>query len=465
MSYGRGVPANEKPMLAIQYSLPLRDFNISGLFYGRSSFGEVLFLFYKQAVDYILNIEKFGSSYGLETVSALLQRLGNPQNNLKFVHIAGTNGKGSTSCFITNILIESGYKTGTFNSPSVFGYNERYLIDGKPVDDDSIAKYITIVAEERAKMQQEGLTLPTAFELEFAVAMLIFNDKHCDIAVLECGLGGRLDATNVIPDKLAAVITSISFDHTAILGNTLKEIATEKFAIVKDCPLITFNQCDEVMQVFEKAHDLRLTHPVKLIESSKDGQTFVYDGAKYHIKQLGGYQLQNCSLAIECASVLKEKGLNITSDSIKRGIENSYWKGRLQKIRKNGKTFILDGTHNPDGAKVLADELKLNFSDMTKCFVFGMFKDKDMDGVLSHIGPLADCFITITPSSERGQDNKITLSKCLEYTKNSCCADDMQSAICTAYNKDYPLIIVCGSLSILSSALQAINDIPDEVNI
>ncbi len=430
---------------------------------GEALSGRFFFLFYRQAVDYILNIEKFGSSYGLETVSSLLNRLGNPQNNLKFVHIAGTNGKGSTSCFLTNILIESGYKVGTFNSPSVFGYNERYLIDNKPIDDDSVAKYITVVAGERQKMQDEGLTLPTAFELEFAVAMLAFNEKKCDIAVLECGLGGRLDATNVIPDKLAAVITSISYDHTAILGNTLREIASEKFAIVKNCPLVTFRQCDEVMHVLGKAEDLRLTRPVQLIKSDKNSQTFIYDGTEYSIKQLGGYQLENCSLAIECAYVLKEKGLNISKESIKRGVEKSLWKGRLQKIEKNGKLFLLDGTHNPDGAKVLADELKLNFSDMKKCFVFGMFKDKDMDGVLSHIGPLADCFITVTPPSPRGQDNKITLEKCLEYTENSSCAKDMRSAIINAFGKDCPLIIVCGSLSILSSALEEISALPDKV--
>ena len=420
-------------------------------------------MFYKQAVDYILNIEKFGSSYGLQTVSLLLQRLNNPQKNLKFVHIAGTNGKGSTSCFITNILIAGGYKVGTFNSPSVFGYNERFLLNGKPIDDDSVAKYITVIANERNKMQSEGLTLPTAFELEFAAAMLCFKDNNCDIVVLECGLGGRLDATNVIDSKLAAVITSISYDHTAILGNTLKEIASEKFAIVKNCPLITFKQCDEVMSVLLKADDVRLTRPAKLIKSDKNGQDIEYNGVAYHLKQLGGYQLQNCSLAIECAYVLREKGLNIPDEAIKYGVENSLWKGRLQKIEKNGKLFLLDGTHNPDGAKVLADELKLNFSDMKKCFVFGMFKDKDIDGVLRQIGPLADCFITVTPPSNRGLDYKITQNKCLAYTSQCTCADNMKSAIDQAVKQDYPLIIVCGSLSILDSALKEISQLQDEV--
>ena len=417
------------------------------------------FLFYNQAVEYIENIEKFGSSYGLETVALLLQRLGNPEKKLKFVHIAGTNGKGSTSCFITNILIKSGYKVGTFNSPSVFGYNERYLLNNSPIDNDSVAKYISIVAKEREKMQEEGLTLPTAFELEFAVAMLFFLDNNCDICVLECGLGGRLDATNVILQKLAAVITSISYDHVAILGNTLTQIAKEKVAIVKNCPLITFRQNDEVMAVLQKVDDLILADSPIPLRSDKNGQDFEYKGVLYHLKQLGGYQLQNCSLAIECAYVLRQKGFNIDDDSIKSGIENAIWKGRLQKIIKGQKTFLLDGTHNEDGAKVLADELRKNFSDMQKCFVFGMFKDKDMDGVLKNIGNLADCFIAIKPPSQRGQDENITMEKCLCYTKNTTSDSSISNAVKKAYSLPYPLIVVCGSLSILSSALNAINEL------
>lgn len=414
-------------------------------------------MFYNQAVEYIENIEKFGSSYGLETVAALLDRLGNPQNKLKFVHIAGTNGKGSTSCFITNILIKSGYKVGTFNSPSVFCYNERYLLNNVPIDDDSVAKYITVVADERAKMQAEGLKLPTAFELEFAVAMLFFLDNKCDICVLECGLGGRLDATNVIPHKLAAVITSISYDHVAILGNTLTEIAKEKVAIVKDCPLVTFRQNDEVMAVLSKADDLRLADTPKDLGSDKFGQDFEYKGKRYHLKQLGGYQLQNCSLAIECALTLRSEGLKISDEAIKSGVENALWKGRLQKIVKGNKLFLLDGTHNEDGAKVLADELKKNFSDMKKCFVFGMFKDKDIDGVLRNIGPLADRFIAIKPPSDRGLDQNITLKKCKSYTADATSESQIADAVNKAYNGEYPLIVVCGSLSILASAKNAID--------
>ncbi|MDE5990451.1 MAG: bifunctional folylpolyglutamate synthase/dihydrofolate synthase [Clostridia bacterium] len=414
-------------------------------------------MFYLEAVEYIENLEKFGSVYGLDTVRELLDRLGNPQDSLKFIHIAGTNGKGSTSCFITNVLIQSGYRVGTFNSPSVFGYNERYLLDSLPIDDVSVAKYITIVADERAKMIAEGHNAPTAFEVEFAASLLFFKDSKCDFVVLECGLGGRFDATNAIPCKEVAIITSISFDHTSILGNTLQAIAKEKAAIVKNCPLVTYRQCDEIMDVFSQTDDLRVCPDAHLISSGKDGQTFEYDGETYSIRQLGEYQLQNCSLAIKCAQILASKGYNITQESIKLGVKKALWKGRLQLIKKGEKTFLLDGAHNPDGAKVLAQELQSNFAQEKKCFIFGMFADKDIDGVLSHIGKTADRFLTVKPPSKRGLDQNITLEKCLRYTPRSTSCSDMIEAIKTAYSSDCDTVIVCGSLSILNDALTEIN--------
>ncbi|MDE6605072.1 MAG: bifunctional folylpolyglutamate synthase/dihydrofolate synthase [Clostridia bacterium] len=413
-------------------------------------------MIYSQAVEYISGVEKFGIKLGLYTVKTLLARLGDPQKSLKFLHIAGTNGKGSVSCFLTNILLASGYSVGTFNSPSVFGYNERYLFDNNPMSDDDVAKYITIVANERQKMAQEGLALPSAFELEFAVAMLYFRDKCCDFAVLECGLGGRLDATNSIDSKELAIITSISYDHTAILGDTLSKIASEKFAIVKNCPLITYRQCDEVMSVLSKADDLILCDEPTLIESNSDGQTMIYKGETYCLKQLGKYQLVNCSLAVQSALYLASKGYGITLESIKKGVAQSIWKGRLQKICKGGKIFLLDGAHNEDGAKVLAQELATTFKDMTKCFVFGMFKDKDVDGVLGNIGSLADEFIAIRPPSPRGLDESETYKKCLAYTPNSSKCDNIQEAISKAYDSKCDLVVVCGSLSILSPAYDAI---------
>lgn len=420
-------------------------------------------MIYSDAVNYVLGVEKFGIKLGLDTVKSLLARLGNPQDNLKFLHIAGTNGKGSVSCFLTNILLASGYSVGTFNSPSVFSYNERYLFNNAAMSDDDVAKYVSIVADERQKMAQDGLPLPSAFEIEFAVAMLYFNDKNCDFVVLECGLGGRLDATNAIETKELAIITSISLDHTAILGDTLTKIAKEKFAIAKDFPLITYSQCDEVMAVLSKSPNLIICDKPTLADSNIDGQTMLYKGETYRLKQLGKYQLVNCSLAIESAIYLASKGYSISVETIKNGVEQALWKGRLQKINKGGKIFLLDGAHNPDGAKVLAEELSTTFKDLTKCFVFGMFKDKDIDGVLQNIGRFADEFVAIKPPTTRGLEEELTYRKCLEYTANSHKCNDIASGIAKAYESNCDLIIVCGSLSILSPAYEAITKLDNTI--
>lgn len=414
-------------------------------------------MIYEKAVEYARNLEKSGIKLGLECVKALLARFDNPQNSLKFLHIAGTNGKGSTSCFLTNILIANGFSVGTFNSPSVFEYNERFLLDNKPMSNDDVAKYISIVAQERDKMESQGLALPSAFEVEFVAALLYFKDRKCDFVVLECGLGGRLDATNAIDSKELAIMTSVSLDHTAILGDTLSQIAEEKLHIVKNCPLITYRQSDEVMRVLNKAQDIIICDTPTLVESNAGGQKMLYNGEIYSMRQIGKYQLINCSLAIQSALYLASKGYDITVQNIKIGVERALWKGRLQQIKVGDKTFLLDGAHNPDGAKALCQELTTTFANMRKCVVIGMFKDKDVDATLAHIGIAADEIIAVKPPTPRGLDEEVLYSKCLKYTSACKSCKDITSAIIQAYSGNCQLIVVCGSLSILAPALEEIN--------
>ncbi len=418
---------------------------------------------YKQSIEYIKEMEKQGMKLGLDVIRELLSRLGNPQDTLKILHIAGTNGKGSTSCFLTNILKESGYKVGTFNSPSVFGYNERILQDGCPISDEDVAKYISIVRRQADQMQLDGYLTPSAFEIEFAAALVYFEDTKCDFAVLECGLGGRDDATNVIEKKLLAIITSISYDHTALLGGTLSDIAQNKFAIVKDCPLVTYRQCKEVMDVFGAANRLILCDEPISVSHSSSGQIMQYKGEKYLLNQLGKYQLTNCALAIESALYLAQMGYAITPQTVKVGVEKSLWKGRLQKITVDKKTFLLDGAHNPDGAKALAQALQDDFANMKICFILGVFKDKDSDGMLKEIGGLAERIFAVTPTSPRGLDSNVLVEKCRKYTEYSASCDNIKSAIFQAYASDCDLIVVCGSLSILAEALDSINQIRERI--
>ena len=412
---------------------------------------------YLEAVNYIENLEKFGSKFGLETISSLLDRLYNPQKDLKFINIAGTNGKGSVSAFLTSIFVASGYKTGTFNSPSVFSYNERYLLNNKPIDNESVAKYLTIVKDVRDEMEKEGLDLPTAFEIEFAAAMLYFKDQKCNMVILEAGLGGRYDATNVVENKKLAIITSISLDHTAILGKNLRQIASEKFGIVKD-DLVTFEQPKEVMGVFRKAKNLYIANECEELSYNEDGQTFMYNNKVYLTKMLGAHQLQNLSIVLKAVDVLRQKGYNLPAKAVDEGIKNTVWPGRCQKFNYKGKIVILDGAHNPDGAKCLKETILRHFKNYKKSFVFGVFKDKDYNGILDKMNHLADNIYVSAPKSPRALPIEDAKVACEGKFINIYTAPTITQALDVACKDDSEVIVVFGSLSILQEAKSFLED-------
>ena len=420
---------------------------------------------YLECVNYMENLSKFGMDLSLDTIKALLDRLGNPQNGLKYVHVAGTNGKGSTCAFLTKIMALSGYKVGTFNSPSVFQYNERFLINGKQISNEQVEKYINIVKEERDAMEKEGSkNLPTAYELETAAAFLLFKEEQCDIVILECGMGGRLDATNVIlpEDKLFSIITSISFDHTQYLGNTLKEIATEKFGIVTDT-LITFEQNPEIMEVFENAPKLILTKETALLIATLTGTAFRYRNHVYRLSMLGEHQLQNAALAIEAAKRLKKLGYyNIDRRIVQEALYKTIWAGRLEKKSAKGKIIILDGAHNPSGAKTLYDAIKLHCPNTKVSYVFGAFKDKDIDGILANMkDSLSTMYIAKAPT-ERGLDVESLKKICEKYSQNVITNASITQAIEKALQDDAKVVVVFGSLSILREAANAIKEINEQ---
>jgi len=414
---------------------------------------------YEECVNYMEGLSKFGSVYGLDTIRNFLNRLNNPQNDLKFVHVAGTNGKGSVCAYLTKILICAGYKIGTFNSPSVFTYNERILINAKQASDDIICKYINIVKEERDKMEKEGITsLPTSFEMELAAALLIFRDLNCDIVVLETGMGGRLDATNVVENKLLSIITAIDFDHTQYLGDTLEKIAQEKFGIVRD-RLLTFKQSKEVMKVFKKAPKLYVTKEPRLLIATRNDILFQYGRKTYKIQMLGEHQLQNASLAIKAARILKRLGYTITEDNIKSGLFTTKWPGRLEKISAGGKLFILDGAHNPSGALTLKNAIKLHFATEKKSYVFGAFKDKDVDGVLKNMKEVLSTVYVASAPTQRALDVASLKNICEKYANNVITNASISEAINKAYKSDSEIIIIFGSLSILKEAKDYIRGI------
>ena len=416
---------------------------------------------YSECVAYMQNMSKFGTVLGLDTIKALLARLDNPQKGLKCVHVAGTNGKGSVCAYLTKILTLAGYKVGTFNSPAVFSYNERFLINGRAVSDELVTKYINRVAQERDIMEKQGIkNLPTSFEIEVAAAFLMFKEEKCDIAVVETGMGGRLDATNVIDpeDKLLSIITSISFDHTEYLGNTLQDIAKEKFGIVTNT-LITFEQNPEVMEVFNKAPKLILTKEAKMSIATLSGIAFTYKGHFYRLSMLGEHQIQNATLAIEAAKKLKWLGYNkITKDVIQEGLYKTNWPGRLEKFKVNNKIVILDGAHNPSGARTLHDAIKLHCPNTSISYVFGAFKDKDINGVLYAMRDLLSTMYIAKAPTDRGLDVDSLKTICSKYSNNVITNASIKQALENALKDDSKVVVVFGSLSILSEALETIKE-------
>lgn len=435
-------------------------------------------MFYQEAIDYIKNIERSGSDYGIERMRELLDLLGAPDRHLKFVHIAGTNGKGSVSAYLTSILKEAGYKVGTYNSPSVFCYNERWLINGQPLSDDDVAKYLTVVKEciQSEQILRQAFDIgefkPTAFEQETAVAMLAFFDKECDICVLETGLGGRWDATNAIDDKVLSIVTPIGLDHCALLGNTLGEIASEKAAIIKD-EVVTCNQPPEVMEQLRRPFSIKdgkkeyrkatvvVCKQPQFLHGDICGQTFLYDGKKYEISMLGQHQLVNASIAICAVGELRKKHFSIDDNVLEKGLKNTVWKARLQVVKNakeefnitipQDKVLVFDGSHNPQGAMTLANAIKELFENKRIHLVLGILKDKDVQGICDTLVPLASKVTCITPPSPRAMKKEELQKIVAPLCRGDCDTDDsIKDAVKSSLLGDCDATILCGSLTLFA---------------
>ena len=339
---------------------------------------------YEEARVYLEQVSKYGSVLGLENMKALLDRLDNPQDELKFIHISGTNGKGSVLAYLSSILQEAGYKTGRYSSPALFSYRERIQINGEMIDKDSLARYVTVIADIVEDMRRSHQAAPTVFEIETAMAMMYFKEKKCDIVVLETGLGGALDATNVIRTTLLEVIAPIGMDHMDVLGSTLGEIALQKAGIIKEhTRAVTAAQKAEAQSVLEevcrKKNTLLYTVDPSRIEKVRYGwdvQSFSYKGWKdIQISLAGKFQIENAALALEAAEQLREEGFAFTECQIREGMKKAQWKGRFSVISREP-AVILDGAHNPHAAEALKESLNFYFSGKKIYYVFGVFSDK-----------------------------------------------------------------------------------------
>lgn len=376
-------------------------------------------LTYEDAISYIEGLEGLGAKLGLSRIETVLNFLGNPQDNLKVIHVAGTNGKGSACALISSVLISAGYKVGVYTSPHLECYNERYTLNNQMISDDDFAYWTEEVKKVCVKLQNENkIDSATVFETLTAIAFCYFNSKNVDYVVLEVGLGGRFDATNVIKNPLVSVITSISYDHMDYLGNTLGEIAFEKAGIIKkNCPTVLYRQNEIVYNTVRDIAKNRnstfycpLDSKIIVKEQNLSGTTFSVSNEFFSFDNLslgliGDYQIDNAVNALTVCWVLKNSGIKISDKNIYDGFKNVKWPGRMEII-DNNPLVIVDGAHNADGIDRLGQSLKKYFSGKNITLLIGILKDKEYRLMLDEIIPLADKVIVTEPKSYRALDIK-----------------------------------------------------------
>ena len=357
-----------------------------------------------EALQYIDGTQWFGSKPGLERTEALLDKLGRPQDRLKYIHIAGTNGKGSCAAMLASILKAAGYRTGLYTSPYLFRFHERMQINGEPVSDEALADLVTRIRPLAEAMEDH----PTEFELITAAALLWFAEEHCDIVVLEVGLGGRLDATNVIAAPEAAVLMNIGLDHTAVLGDTLEQIAAEKAGILKPgCEAVAYQQQESVLEVFrQKAREvgagLHVADFSQLVPEfdSLEGQSFTYRGEPYALALLGDHQLRNAAVVLETVEVLRRRGWRISHEAVEHGLYATAWPARFEPVSEEP-PFIVDGGHNPQCAESVRRNLLHYFPESRRVLLVGVLRDKDYPALFDILNEAADAWVCVTPNSER----------------------------------------------------------------
>ena len=328
---------------------------------------------YTETLNHIHSLGNFGMSAGLDRIKTVLEKLGNPQNKLKAIHIAGTNGKGSVSAMLSNVFKTAGYKTGLFISPYIIDFRERIQINGEYISKEELCIYAESVKNTNIDLIE--------FEFITALAFLYFAEKNIDILICETGLGGRLDATNTLDNLICAVITKIGLDHTAILGNTIEKITEEKCGILRNSPVITSPKQEKIAVDVIKSHTKDLICPdiseCKIVKSDITGNTFIYKGEKFETGLSGEYQIENAITVIE---TVRSCGYGIPYTILYKGIKDTFFPARLEVVSKNP-LIVIDGAHNPDGAAVLSNELKKYGGKVTA--IIGMMKDKNYKEVLS----------------------------------------------------------------------------------
>lgn len=409
-----------------------------------------------EAVDYYHSLEKFGIQPGLERIGILCERLGSPHKKLKFIHVAGTNGKGSTCTALASVLTSAGYHTGLYTSPYVIDFRERIQLDMKMISPDALIRVTETVRGQIEQLAAEGIKI-TEFEAVTAAAFLFYYQEQCDFVVLETGLGGRFDATNIIENSLCSILTSVSLDHVNILGNTLREITFEKCGIIKNgCPVITgSSQSDEVLdviraQVSEKNCKLYIADSDSMFDvltESICGMILRSKDTELKIPYPGKHQLDNMSLVLTAVNVLRKAQFDVSDSAVQKGISSFRIPARTEIIAEKP-LVILDGSHNDGSTAALADAVKKYMPEKKISAVLGMMADKDCEQSLSNILPLFSNVITVKPSNPRSMPAfelaLIAERFCPDVVAVENPLDGIDKAISQIDN--YDALVVCGSL-------------------
>lgn len=406
-----------------------------------------------------------GIVLGLDTMRHLMAKLNNPQDKVKFIQVAGTNGKGSTAAYLTSILSEAGIKVGRYTSPAVFSSTEQYFACGSCISESEYAQGMTAVAEAAASLDGET---PTAFEQETALAFWYFAKKGCELAILEAGLGGDMDATNIVTTTVCSIITSISMDHCRILGNKISEIAAHKAGIIKPvAPVICIEQKEDAMEPIRAAakaadtplYEVHRDEVRQIFSDKRESIVFFREFENLHLKMLGSCQPENAALAVQAASVLS-RSYPIEKKHIYDGIEKTRWGGRFE-LHSGSPDIILDGAHNPDGIRRLRESVNQMFGAVPICYVCGVLADKDYEKEIEILFGRASNVFTVTPPSPRAMkstDLKVAIKERFPQLKVTSfdSEDGIEKAMEAAVSQNNP-VVVCGTLTILARVKEWMN--------
>lgn len=407
---------------------------------------------------YLEQLRLVGSRFGTDCEKELLSLLGNPQDKLRFIHVAGTNGKGSFCSMMSSVLQKQGYKVGLYTSPYIVVFNDRIRVNGLPIAEDDINDLFLRVRQKADTMK----TPPSSFDFITAAAFLWFYETKCDIVVLEVGLGGRYDSTNVIKSSLLSVITGIAFDHTEILGDTIEKIAWEKAGIIKEsCPALYGGNDEKALAVIEKEceekhSELTVINPdlLKILSTTLDGTEFEFDGKEYFIRLLGLYQPANAATVLAAIDVLRKHGFEISETAVKDGLSSAVWQARFEKIADEP-VVLYDGGHNPQGVRAAVESVRAYFGDKKINLLVGILADKAHGEMAEELAKIADRVICIAPPSPRALPAEALAEEFCEAGANARAANSIKEGVKIALSYKKPVLVI--------GSLYSYNDVSESV--